>query len=231
MRRSWVNGRRSLRVVAVMAWVVASHPSWATNCSPIAISSLGFSCQEITVQGTTSERGTVAAGVGMWQNGCNGGGTGVNIPHMQMPQLTSGPAAGPCTGYAPQEVLIVTVIFQATQPAGEPPRCGKIDAQFSHGFATIRIYNQANDGGDCSQRKSDTVAHELGHTLGLDDLSAQDQLACAGRIMSGNIFMSGQLVPRSVASEDCSHAHMVSNTVHPPSLPAPPGVPDPCQIY
>lgn len=220
-----------LLIAALVAMAVAQAEAMASVCAPIAVPQLGFSCQVITVQGGNAQQlSTTSSGASMWQNRCNGG-VQLTIPAMQMPQLASGPGSGSCSGYAASETLVVSVVFQATQPGGESPQCGYTDANFTLRRATIWIYDRSNDGGDCSQRKNETLAHELGHSLGLGDLSPEQQLSCAGRVMSGNIFINGQLVPRSVVTDDCNQAHAVNSNVHPPGGGGGTRNPDPCVIY
>ncbi len=60
---------------------------------------------------------------------------------------------------------------------------------------TIYVYEELYDGTSCEPTRVESIAHELGHFLGLDDST------CSGRIMSGNNMQPGS---RAVGEDECS---------------------------
>jgi hypothetical protein len=64
---------------------------------------------------------------------------------------------------------------------------------------TIQLFDATTTGYDCEPDRSETIAHELGHVLGLGDISAQ---SCYGHIM-GPHLIGGQI---SVQPDECAAA-------------------------
>jgi hypothetical protein len=79
---------------------------------------------------------------------------------------------------------------------------------------TIELFDATRAGQDCEPIRSETIAHEIGHVLGLDDADSPN---CYGHIMGPPII--GQ--SRSVQADECSFAD--SNWTTPAETPPPDG--------
>jgi hypothetical protein len=90
------------------------------------------------------------------------------------------------------------------------------------GGSAITVYREAvlPGGGtlNCTDldQLTDTFAHELGHTVRLNDSG------CSGYAMSGRTFHDGSYVPRQVKSSECKKARDVNSTPAESGLPPPP---------
>ncbi len=85
---------------------------------------------------------------------------------------------------------------------------------------TIVLFDANVLGGDCEPYRSDTIAHEIGHVLGLSDVSMVD---CPGYMMSGS-------QQRSVQSDECKAAsdYWTTTEENPPPPPHDPEDPPLC---
>jgi hypothetical protein len=126
----------------------------------------------------------VAGGVGMWRL-CSQYGCG--FPSL----LTTG------SGDISFDVALVGGV--STSISGG---CGELRAIVNASTGqviggTIALFDVTRSGHDCEPIRSETIAHELGHALGLDDLSAEN---CNGHIM-GPPLIGGS---RAVQADECA---------------------------
>lgn len=157
----------------------------------------------ITVAGSTASE--IETAVDYWSS-CLGYGT--SFPFFQ----TGGAGGVP--------VIIRKIVGNSTTPGGG---CGRIDPVIVNGHlenAAITVWTNQSNGVSC-EPLTDSIAHELGHLLGLDDAPIDG--SCFGHIM-GNRAPGGT---RSVQSDDCAIADEQWETA---SESAPP--PDPyCEVF
>jgi hypothetical protein len=99
-----------------------------------------------------------------------------------------------------------------------PSTCGKntvnVDSNHAMTSATITLYASDKDGGTCSPY-SDSLAHEFGHILGLDD--GVDPITCFGRIMGSRA--TGGI--REIEANDCQVADQMWTTSQESNPPPP----------
>lgn len=154
-------------------------------------------------QGFGISAGDISAAIGMWET-CSSFETGF-------------PALLP-NASGTMNVTVQLIPGAQPSPVGG---CGHLDPQIGANGAivggTIFVYETLYDGTSCEPTRTEVIAHELGHFLGLDDST------CSGRIMSGNNMQAGS---RSVGSDECSRVDQQWQT---PSEPPPPD-PDPGDI-
>lgn len=153
----------------------------AEDCAPIDPNqSISLGVDLITLNVVTGSASIAAAGGDIW-NACPEAG-------VAMPNFT--------TSSGGQVQLNVHIVGGTSPTEG----CGRSSvATNSSGQLVggdIWIYDATPSGIQCNQQ-TQTMAHELGHFLGLIDNHSDD---CLGRIMGD--FVPG--VPRSLAPEDCS---------------------------
>ena len=183
-----------------LALVVAGRLHAQVDCStPLGTNGNGGVFNLTWGQFTPGELGTA---IGYWDN-C--GGYGTEIPEM----IVGG------TGGIP--VHVTRLGGRSSQTNG---RCGVSNVHTVGGqvqSVDITIWTQQSNGTNCAPR-TDEIAHELGHALGLDDAGT----GCAGHIMGTRSPGS----TRTVAADDCEIADLTWEvpTSHPP--------PDPyCDAY
>jgi hypothetical protein len=134
-------------------------------------------------QGPFDDAGaTIGAATAQWDDSCGDEGAGSGFPYLE---------SGTGSGYP------VTVNYHS-----EPgPACGSNSTLYYQGTplgSTIDLY--ASAGGSPCDPISDSLAHELGHVLGLEDVSYAG--SCFGSIMGGR-SPGGT---RSVTAADCAAA-------------------------
>jgi hypothetical protein len=138
---------------------------------------------QLNISGIDSS--TITTAIGYWSGGCPGYGT-------SFPSMTAGGSGG----------IPVTIIHHSGTSTLTSGSCGRTMFNLqapgnSVTSANIELWDRQGNGVDCNL--SDTLAHELGHVLGLAD---NDTSACVGHIMGGR--PSGGT--RSVSSSDCAVA-------------------------
>jgi hypothetical protein len=138
---------------------------------------------QLNISGIDSS--TITAAIGYWSGGCPG--YGASFPSM---------AAGGSGGIS---VTVTHHIGTSTLATGS---CGRTQFNLqapgnSVISASIELWDRQGNGIDCNL--SDTLAHELGHVLGLAD---NDSSTCIGHIMGGRPAGG----TRSVSSADCTVA-------------------------
>ncbi len=104
----------------------------------------------------------------------------------------------------------VTVLYHTGFSARNPQSCGQFAGN------TVNVYEEARDANgntiSCSAAGSfqDTIAHELGHLLGLRD---QYSSSCNGYAMSQRAYSSsGAYVDRSIKSSECTKVATTNRT-------------------
>ena len=138
---------------------------------------------QLNISGIDSS--TITAAIGYWSGGCPG--YGGSFPGM---------AAGGSGG------ISVTVTHHSGTSTLTTGSCGRTQFNLQAPgntviSASIELWDRQGNGVDCNL--SDTLAHELGHVLGLAD---NDTSACVGHIMGGRPPGG----TRSVSSADCTVA-------------------------
>lgn len=157
----------------------------ADQCS-VVLTSQGISNGDvlnISSAGLTSAE--ISGAVNYWSSRCSTYGT-------HFPSMTVGGSGG-------IPIQVITYSGTSTSASGS---CGlttkSLDAPgLTLRSAKIEIWSKQGNGVICN--KTDTLAHEIGHLLGLKDVS---QAACSGRIM-GERAENGT---RSVGASDCGIA-------------------------
>lgn len=146
----------------------------------------------------------VSGGVSMWGGGC-GGSTGI-------PQLNANSSS--CT-------FTFNVIHISGVSTSSSGGCGEFRPSFDNSHnpptingGTIVVWDTTQGGNDCEVYRSETIAHELGHALGLGDSSCQGYMMGPPQVGGGG---------RSVQSAECDQVDSLWTT---PSENNPP--PDPC---
>lgn len=181
-----MTGRRSapaISIVSTLAILCSAETLAAVDCSnPDTRFGLSLgNAFNISMAGFTNSE--IQTAISYWSS-CSGYGT--DIPTLQI--------GG--TGGVP--VAIQKVAGNSTSPEGG---CGRTLLDVAHGRiegATITIWTKESDGDSCLP-VTDSLAHELGHLMGLTD-TLDD--ACVGRIM-GRRNLGGT---RSVQVDDCAVA-------------------------
>lgn len=138
---------------------------------------------QINISGIDSS--TITTAISYWSGGCPGYGSG-------FPSMTAGGSGG----------IAVSVIHHSGTSTLNTGSCGRTMFNLQAPgntvtSATIELWDRQGNGVDCNL--SDTLAHEIGHVLGLADNPSS---ACIGHIM-------GERPPggtRSVSSSDCTVA-------------------------
>jgi hypothetical protein len=138
---------------------------------------------QLNISGIDSS--TITTAISYWSGGCPGYGS-------SFPGMTAGGSGG----------IAVSVIHHSGTSTLDSGSCGHTTPRLqAPGYAvtsaTIELWDRQGNGVDCNL--SDTLAHELGHILGLADNSSS---ACVGRIMGGRPPGG----TRSVSSSDCTVA-------------------------
>jgi hypothetical protein len=134
-----------------------------------------------------------------WNDICDGG--------EAMPSLN----VGGCNGSA----IPIEVVYEAGISTNSRRTCGVFLGTTSGGAVTggtmtIFQFGQYLSGPEagklyaCDVQASDTIAHELGHVLGLDDATSS---ACYGHIMG-----SRMVDDREIAADDCAEVNQLWNT-------------------
>lgn len=94
-------------------------------------------------------------------------------------------------------IAVIRIAGKSTASGGG---CGRLSPEVVNGHlesATIEVWTQQSDGASC-EPLTDVIAHELGHALGLDDVTAS---ACFGHIMGVRVLST-----RTVSPDDCAMA-------------------------
>jgi hypothetical protein len=131
--------------------------------------------------------GVMDAAIHIWSTDCSGGFGG------GFPELVS--LVGTSSNDGVINVDVSFVDGPSTNPEGS---CGHTDLSIDRTTnqitgASITIWKTQADGTDCSGSYAEIVAHEIGHTLNLDDVSWSS--ACDGTIMGKN--------PGYVSADQC----------------------------
>ena len=134
-------------------------------------------------RGAAAESEAIAAGVGMWERTCRR------------------------AAFRPDGNIRIRIRFHAgandLEDCGTGCGCTIVNTLETPGggeyvtSAIIHLFERYRDGGgDCRSHRAESIAHDIGHALGLRDLDDPYAATCAGRIMSYTGL-------RSVDAEDC----------------------------
>jgi hypothetical protein len=134
----------------------------------------------LNISGVSSDM--IASAIGYWSGPCPGYGT-------SFPSMTAGGSGG----------IPVTVTHTSGNSTLATGSCGRTTFSLQGPgntviSANVQLFDRQSNGVECNL--SDTLAHELGHVLGLADNSTS---TCVGRIMGGRPPGG----TRTVASDDC----------------------------
>jgi hypothetical protein len=180
-RNVFQRSRRTASII-VAAFVLSAPGSAQEDCSQPAGATVSPG-DTINISATSAASPYVSPAIDYW-SGCSGYGT-------QFPQFQAGGTGG----------VPVTVVLRSgnsTCPTGGG--CGCIERELVNGHlesAVITLWTHGSNGVSCTPHQ-DTLAHELGHVLGLTDNFHED---CDGHIMGGRV--SGG---RTVRDDDCEVA-------------------------
>jgi hypothetical protein len=175
--------------LCIVVLIHYANDSWASECapnSPNRNATFG-TVVSVSVSGsyTSEQLNAVYSGIDQWDTKCAG---------------YSGPTVEPGSGGD----VGVSVSFspgQAPQNVG----CGTVSLSTQNGSirgASITIFATTSTGRACD-RGGDTVAHEIGHVLGLGNADPNNQ-NCRGRIMGPRVIQSdGTTKERTVETDDC----------------------------
>jgi hypothetical protein len=163
----------------VLAALLVATPVGADECSQPNTN--GVSSGDIlNISGVSSA--DINAAIAYWSGGCPGFGS-------SFPSMSAGGSGG----------ISVSVVHHTGTSTLASGSCGRTsyDLQSPNNVVTganVEIWDRQGNGVDCIF--TDTLAHELGHILGLADNGSS---ACVGRIMGGRPPGG----TRSVSSSDC----------------------------
>lgn len=167
-------------IVAVMS--LSALQAGADECSPT--NSNGISSGDVlNISGVSNTE--INTSIGYWSGGCPGYGN-------SFPTMSAGGSGG----------VPVSVTHHTGTSTLASGSCGRTTFGLQGPgntvtSANIEIWDRQGNGVDCVL--TDTLAHELGHVLGLAD---NDSSACVGRIMGGRPPGG----TRSVGTSDCTVA-------------------------
>ena len=209
-----VQSLRPTRAIAAAVLAVSAAPPALADCAPVhrgrtanPTGNVFYVIEES--EGTTPESSAVADGIGMWQRACR---RPAEVLDARIDEFGRGrwPAG---FDFGSEGNIPIRVRFHAgandldgcgdgcgctivnTLPA---PEGGEYVAS-----AIIHLFERHRDGsGDCRVHRVESIAHDVGHALGLRDLEDPYGETCAGRIMS----YTGA---RAVAVEDCSALEVI----------------------
>jgi len=188
--------KRATFAILALAWAASLHAQCTINISGASATAAGT--LNFNIQGTLLTPTQVQSGINMWQT-CGQYGTG--FPRMTVNQNSS-----------------INITIQHIAGANPDPNfaCGvsfwsRPNGRLTGG--TINLYDMTNWGADCEPTMRETIAHEIGHALGMGDVGA----GCLPDIMGPNNFQAGS---RSVLGQDCNDADNLWTT--PQETPPPP---------
>lgn len=162
----------------------------ASTCAPddpFYASSIGGTVS-IEVESGTPDGNSLGDGVNQWNATCG---------NDDVPTIFFGDTGD----------IHIGVRFEGPAPVGN--NCGRVLISYNSlnqiTGATIYVYSQSGTTGQACDRQEDTVAHEIGHVLGLTDVSESNADSCNGRIMNlRERGADGSTFDRSVSSGDCT---------------------------
>jgi len=178
-----------LRIIILLVFL--SRGAAATNCSPRSNVPISSGTTLTILAGSGTSNTTIQGAISYWSN-CPSYGSG-------FPKMVANSSAA---GQVP-----VTVITKNSTGSS----CGFVNLQPNQAgqivSAKVTLYTSATTtvGTPHPCDPADTLAHELGHVLGMSNAPA----SCSGTIMATQqLTPTGQPKPRSVSTADCNAADM-----------------------
>lgn len=184
--------------------LLAPAPAFAVcDCAPVfsnfgaGVGSLGIGNIKLVSNSSTITTTIMNAARDFWNNGCSSS-SSLDIPQF----LTSG------TGDAQVNIKLFANASNSTKPECQGAAgCGCLaefvwdDGTGSPTNGEIHLFQNQTDGTPCSGSYSDSIAHELGHVLGLDNIDSTCFQTCGTRVMgpgdpTQNVYTLG--------TEECS---------------------------
>lgn len=189
--------RVALTLLALL-WGGWLHAQCTVNLSGVTATAAGT--LNFNIQGSLLTPTQVQGGINMWHT-CADYGSG--FPQMTVNQNST-------------NAINITIQHIAGANPDANSACGMSYWSRPNGHlasGTINLFDTTAWGADCEPTMSETIAHEIGHALGMGDVGS----GCLPDIMGPNNLQAGS---RSVLGQDCSDADNLWTT--PQETPPPP---------
>lgn len=189
-------------VFTALLLVATSIPVSASDCSPVSSAATTLhtlTVSSIKLASTTVSNTLLSGAAGMWNGTC-----ATSTTH-DIPLITTSGSAS-----ATIDVVLHPGSTDTSICGAGAAGCGCSSIIWPDGSGgvsngTIHLFETAANGVGCASTRSETIAHEIGHNLGLDDVEADCFAMCAGHIM-GRPFAMPTL---SVDATDCANTDAI----------------------